>query len=152
MEDRHVVDIGQHGSDIVQEVEETSNEVMQSVSVTTESHLSEHDQPAPVQLPCNVDNTVVSIEAGTNDNHSLDVDAEVFVPYNLHRIHPGRIGVSLLDDLHHVQHVQAGGVGIQDHSLAELWNTGQVNGQKADTDTNIKDGCPTSEMPFQNVE
>ena len=65
-------------------------------------------------------------------------------------IHPGRIGVSLLDDLHHVQHVQAGGVGMQDPSLAVLWNTGHVTGRKADN--NIKDGWPGSEIPFHGVE
>ena len=149
--DRHPVHIGQQVSDIVQEVEVTSNDIRQSVAVTTESQLSEYYQPAPGQLcDSGVINKVISSETAISDHHGLDVDADVFIPHDLHMIHPGRIGVSLLDDLHHVQHVQAGGVGMQDPSLAVLWNTGHVTGRKADN--NIKDGWPGSEIPFHGVE
>ena len=81
--DRHPVHIGQQISDIVQEVEVTSNDKRQSVAVTTESQLSEYYQLVTGQLcDSGVINTVISSETAISDHHGLDVDADVFIPHD----------------------------------------------------------------------
>ena len=103
----------------------------------------------------------VASQEGMQLSHSLDVvpglketslnaEAEVFAPIDHSRIHPGRRGVSLLDDAHHVQRVQDGGVGLQDDSVAEIWNTGTSTGCMADL-RSCK-GWTAGEMPFDGVE
>ena len=79
----------------------------------------------------------------------LDPEADPFVILDHSRIHPGRHGVSLQDDVLHVQHVQAGGAGVQDLSGVTSWNSGTATGQKPDKH---KGGWSGSELPFHGVE
>jgi hypothetical protein len=80
----------------------------------------------------------------------LNAEAEVFVARDDSRIHPGRMGVSILDDICHVQRVQAGGVGVLDMSVATSWNNGPVAGHRTDISTGR--GWSGNDMPFHGVE
>ena len=66
-----------------------------------------------------------------NENQILNPEAESFVIHDQQRIHPGRHGVSLQDDVCHVQQVQAGGVGAQVMSDVTIWNSESVAGRRS---------------------
>ena len=66
-----------------------------------------------------------------NETHILNPEAESFVILDQQRIHPGRHGVSLQDDVRHVQQVQAGGVGAQVISDVTVWNSEPVAGRRS---------------------
>ena len=78
----------------------------------------------------------------------LNVDATVFIAGSQKRLHHGRIGVSFQDDVNHVQRVQAGGVGLQDPTIAELWNR-SVTGSKTSPSSQVNH---TSILPFYGVD
>ena len=82
----------------------------------------------------------------------LNPGAEPFVIHDQSRLHQGRLGVSLLDDVRHVQHVQAGGTGVQDLSGEFSWNSGTVTGRKPDKVKHSSGAWTGSEMPFNGVE
>ena len=70
-----------------------------------------------------------------NESQILNPEAESFVILDQRRIHPGRHGVSIQDDVRHVQQVQAGGVGAQLMSDVTVWNSDSVAGQRSTRDS-----------------
>ena len=80
------------------------------------------------------------------DGH-LNPEAEVYLPRDYTRIDPSRVGVTLQDDVQHVEQVQAGGVGGQDESAAAAWNSHPSQG-KTEIGGSVWSG---SDMPFHKV-
>ena len=93
-------------------------------------------------------NTISEKTAQTISGSShLDVNAEVFVMGSQDsRWNQNRHQISLQEDLHQVQQVQDGGVGVQDHSSVVLWNTGPVT--EGPAELSPTDTC----LPFQGVD
>ena len=86
-----------------------------------------------LSAPENVE-SVVGEESGDvtiSSTPILNPEAESFVILDQQRIHPSRHGVSLQDDVRHVQQVQAGGVGAQAISDVSVWNSEAVPGRKS---------------------
>ena len=114
------------------------------------SHMVDNGVSQDCVLPSYVVNNVCQEGLLRMRTTALNANAEVFVAQDPSKTYQGRLGVSLLDDFNQVQRVQAGGVGLQDDTVAALWNTGTSTGCRSGYSMNKI--WSHADMPFSEVE